>query len=182
MEINDRIAENTGLVYARLKEFGLRDDQDAESLAYEALYNAAKTFDESTGTLFTTYAVCCINNAIRVHIRTLNRKRQLELVSYDAPVTGAENSISLADVLMNPISLEQYIESEEACKSILKAVYAEYALLSERDKTIISMLYTSDRKITQREIASVVGLTQVSVNLIIKAFKHRVKQRMEEYK
>ena len=87
MEVNDKIAANTGLIYKQLTAFNLLYDQDAESFAHEALWRAVKTFDESAGVAFSTYAVCCINNELRKHLRTLNRKRQLDVVSYDAPLS-----------------------------------------------------------------------------------------------
>ena len=83
MDINDQIAANLGLVYQQLNRFNLREDPDAESFAYEALYKSILTYDKSTGNAFSTYAVCVIANTLRKHLRTLNKKRQLDVISYD---------------------------------------------------------------------------------------------------
>lgn len=179
MDINDQIAKHTGLIYKQLTAFNLLYDQDAESFAYEALYRAITTFKADTGTAFSTYAVCCINNELRKHLRTLNRKRQFELVSYDAPLLSDESSC-LADILEHPGSVEQTLISEEASKRILTAFKAEYIMLVDKHKRVIRMYYGYEGKATQKEIATSVGVTQATVSKIVSAFKHRVKLRMEE--
>lgn len=180
MDINDQIAKHTGLIYKQLAAFNLLYDQDAESFAYEALYRAVTTYNSSNGTAFSTYAVCCINNELRKHLRTLNRKRQLEVVSYDAPLT-ADESYSLADTLEHPESVEQILLSDEASKRIIAAFKAEYELLIPKHRKAIRMFYGYDGKVTQKEIATSVGVTQATVSKIVSAFKHRVKLRMEEH-
>lgn len=177
MDINERIAKHSGLIYKQLTVFNLLYDQDAESFAYEALHRAIVTYDSNAGTAFSTYAVCCINNELRKHLRTLNRKRQLEVVSYDAPVS-TDDSYSLADTLEHPESVEQTLLSEEARRNIIVAFKAEYMLLPQKHRMIIKLFY--DSSVTQREIANAVGVTQATVSKIVSAFKHRVKVRMEE--
>lgn len=181
MDINDEIAKHTGLVYKQLTAFNLLYDQDAESFAYEALYRAIITFDAGTGIAFSTYATCCINNALRKHLRTLNKKRQLEIVSYDAPLIATDETSCLANILEHPSSVEQILISEESRRRILAAFRAEYALLPDKHKKAIRMFYGYDGKVTQREIANTVGVTQATVSKIVSAFRHRVKTRMEEY-
>ncbi len=179
MDINDQIAQHTGLVYKQLTVFNLLYDQDAESFAYEALYRAALTYDSTAGTAFSTYAVCCINNELRKHLRTINKKRQLDVVSYDAPISP-NDAYCLADTLEHPESVEQTLLSEEASRRIVAAFKAEYELLSAKYKKVIRMFYGYDGKATQKEIATSVGFTQATVSKIVSAFKHRVKLRMEE--
>ena len=52
----------------------LRDD--LESIAIEALWNAAKTFDLERGCLFTTYATCCIDRTIQRHLSKYDEEKQ----------------------------------------------------------------------------------------------------------
>lgn len=179
MDINDQIAKHKGLIYKQLTAFNLLQDQDAESFAYEALHRAITTFNSDTGAAFSTYAVCCINNELRKHLRTLNRKRQFELVSYDAPLL-ADDSSCLADILEHPESVEQTLLSEEACAHIVDAFKAEYKLLVPKHRRVIRMFYGYEGRMTQKEIATSVGFTQATVSKIVSAFRHRVKVRMEE--
>ena len=180
MDINEQIAHNTGLIYKQLTAFNLLQDQDAESFAYEALYRAITTYKSDAGTAFSTYAVCCINNELRKHLRTLNRKRQFEIMSYDAPLLSDDSSC-LADILEHPESVEQTLMSEEACRCIVAAFKDEYELLVPKHKKVIRMFYGYEGKVTQKDIATSVGVTQATVSKIVSAFKHRVKVRMEEY-
>lgn len=180
MEVNDKIATNTGLVYRQLTAFNLLQDQDAESAAYEALWRAVTTFDTEAGVAFSTYAVCCINNELRKHLRTLNKKRQLDVVSYDAPLTPDEDAGRLADILEHPSSVEGTLISVEESMRIVQAFKEEYELLSPKHRATIRAFYLHDGKMTQKEIATSVGMTQATVSRIVSAFRHRVKLRMEE--
>lgn len=180
MDINDKIAENTGLVYKQLSRFNMIYDQDAESLAYEALYRAILTFDESAGVALSTYAVCCINNALRRHMRNLSRQQRIEVVSYDAPAYGTDGNLSLADILEHPESVEPMLIAEENSRLLLSAFKAEYDALSPKHQKVIRMFYASDSKALQKDIAKAAGLTQASVSKIIGVFRHRIKLRMEE--
>lgn len=181
MDINDQIADNTGLIYKQLATFNLIYDQDAESFAYEALYNAILTYDSKAGVAFSTYAVCCINNALRKHLRSLNKKRQLDIVSYDAPISPNDDAMCLADILEHPESVEQLLLSEESCRRLLRAFKYEYVLLSPKHQEVIRTFYTIGNNATQQHIAKTVGLSQGAVSKIVSAFRHRIKLRMEEY-
>ena len=87
MDINDQIAENTGLIYKQLAAFNLLYDQDAESFAYEALYRAITTYNKSAGTAFSTYAVPMISGEIKRFLRDdgmIKVSRSLKELSYKA--------------------------------------------------------------------------------------------------
>lgn len=181
MDINDKIAENTGLVYRQLHSFQLLYDQDAESYAYEALYNAVITYDGKTGTAFSTYAVCCINNALRKHLRTLNKKRQLDIVSYDAPITADEDSPAMIEVIPQLYTVEDALLCAESCEFIKGALVDEYKKLSEKHRVIVRLFLTRKEDMSQQAIAKAAGVTQATVSKIISAFRHKIKQRLEEY-
>lgn len=182
-DINDRIAANTGLVYQQLTRFQMLNDQDAESYAYEALYRAVITFDESSGNAFSTYAVCCISNALRKHLRTFNRKRTLDVISYHEPIATEcdGDDIYLIDVLANAVDdAETTLICSDECARIYKAFEAERALLSPLHRKIIDVFYESDGKMSQRDVGAIVGTTQVTVSRAISQFRHRLKNRLEE--
>lgn len=181
--INDKIAANSGLVYQQLTKFQMLHDQDAESFAYEALYRAVVTYDESTGNAFSTYAVCCISNALRKHLRTFNKKRTLDVVSYHTPViTECDgDDIYLIDVLTNAIDdAETTLICNEECAKIYRAFEAERELLSPLHRKIIDVFYNADGKLSQKEVGAIVGTTQVTVSRAISQFRNRLKIRLEE--
>jgi RNA polymerase sigma factor (sigma-70 family) len=180
--INDKIDANKGLVYQQLLRFQMRYDPDAESLAYEALYRAVMTFDESTGNAFSTYATCCISNELRKYLRVLNRKRQLDIVSYHAPLdlSGEEDGCFLDVMNVTVADAETTLICNEECARIYKAFEAERALLSPLHRKIIDIHYAADGKLSQGEIGKRVGTTQVTVSRAISQFRHRLKNRLEE--
>ena len=180
MDVNDKIAANTKLIYKQLAAFNLLQDPDAESDAYEALWRSVTTFDTEAGVAFSTYAVCCINNALRKHLRTLNKKRQLDVVSYDAQLTPDDSASCFADIIDYGSSAEQMLLSREESARIVRAFNEEYELLSPKHQETIRTFYVQDGKMTQKEIATSVGLTQATVSKIVSAFRYRVRLRMEE--
>lgn len=180
--INDKIDANKGLVYQQLFRFQMLNDQDAESFAYEALYRAVITFDDSTGNAFSTYAVCCISNALRKYLRYLNRKQQLDVRSYHAPLDlSGEEDGSFIDVMDVAIAdAETIIISNEECARIYKAFNEERELLSPLHRKIIDIHYEADGRLAQSEIGKRVGTSQVTVSRAIRQFQHRLKNRLEE--
>ena len=177
MDINEQIAANTGLVYTQLHRFNMVDDPDAESKAFEALYKAVKTFDASKGFTFSTYAMCVIKNALRMHLRSTQKKRQLSVFSYDTPDPLVEGK-SMLDHIITDNDVETVLLQEEACKIITDTFVKHKNALSEEHRAIIDMWYS---KMTQTEIAKRVHLSQSYVSRIIAGFMYKLRKELEEY-
>lgn len=183
-DINDVIEANLGLVYQQLHRFNLADEPDAISYAYEALYKAAKTFDTSAGTAFSTYAVCVIANDIRRYLRTLYRKRQLTVVSYDEPVYSNDgNEATLLDTLSGPDNAEDHILSEELRVEIAEALNRVYdSLAADGHRRIFEVWRESDFEAKQKDIAQLTGFTQPYVSRVLSIIKYKMKVELEGYK
>lgn len=180
--IDDIIQENIGLVYSQLNRFNLVSDQDAESFAYEALYKAAVTYDAQSGTKFSTYAVCCISNAIRLLIRHRSRKRQLSEVSYNTPVNEDEESLDFIDIIVCNNSAEDAILNKELGSRILAALRIVYgSLSSDTAKRIFIMWYKSDFRETQQSIAATLKISQPAVSRHLGIIKYKLRQELEDY-
>lgn len=181
-DINDVIESNLGLVYSQLTKLRLLNDQDAESFGYEALYNAILSFDDSKGAKFSTYATCCIYNALCMHIRALNKKRQLDVSSYNTIVGHNDEEVELLYFLPGEQSAEHYVLQEEATQMLLKAFDQCFCLLSnEKHKLIVSMWQASQYTMTASSIARQLGVSQSYVSVVLSNFKAKVKRRMERY-
>lgn len=184
MDINDKIAEHKGLIYNQLIRFNLVYDQDAESEAYEALYRAILTYDEKAGTVFSTYAVCVIANALRKHLRTLNKKRQLDVVSYNGPITADGDSDDWVDIISQhrketePESLALFNELQGVVRASFLKVFNE---LSDKHKDIVAAWYRSEYKMTQCEIAKALHISQPTVSKALSIFKYKLRLELEEY-
>lgn len=181
--IDDIIATNTGLIMAQLKRLYLLRDPEAESLGYEALYNAAVTFDESKGYKFSTYATCCIYNALGTYIRGLNRKRQLEVCSYNEIAYSSEGVMhEFVDFLADSSDLEQDYLREELRTKICEAYLQSYnQLTNAKHKLIVTAWHDSDFEISNKEIAIRVGVSQPYVNQVINTFKFSIRKKLEVY-
>lgn len=157
------------------------DDQDAESFAYEALYNAILTFDESKGNTFSTYAVCVISNALRGHLRRLHKKRQLEVISYYEVLGADEESGYLLDTFKQIEDTESTVLSNEL-NAVIRAAYEETLNeLSEKHRQIVFMHYDEEPRKTQQEISKALGISQPTVSKTLAGFKYKLKLRLEDY-
>lgn len=178
-DINDTIADNLGLVYKQLNRFNLRNDQDAESFAYEALYSAALTFKADRQVTFSTYATVCIYNALGNYIRTKNKQRQLLCVSYNELTKGGDEYI---DFLCDPMTVEDQYIATETRQFVMRTFLEEYnALKSETHKKIVTVWYSAGFDITTKEIASEVNVSQSYVSQSLNVFRYKIRQKVEAF-
>lgn len=181
MDINDKIAANKGLIYQQLARFNLTYDQDAESYAYEALYRAIITYDEKAGAVFSTYAVCVIANALRKHLRTLNKKRQLDVVSYNGTASTDSDADDMIVILPDGVDAEAVVLFKELKGVVRDAFYKVLSAMPELQRQAIIMWYNADCKLTQTELAKALRTSQPTVSKALSVFKYRLKLELEEY-
>lgn len=181
MDINDKIAENRGLIYQQLTRFNLLYDQDAESYAYEALYRAITTYNENAGTVFSTYAVCVIANALRKHLRTLNKKRQLDVVSYNDAISADQDSDDLIEIIPDNTDAEAIVLFKEFSGVVCASFNKVLKTLPPLQQKVISTWYDTDCKLTQSELAKALHTSQPTVSKALSVFKYRLKLELEEY-
>lgn len=183
-DINSIIESNIGLIKTQLRRLNLFRDPDAESIGYEALYNAATTYDEDKGYKFSTYATCCIYNALGSYIRTINKKKQLEVISYNniayTEADGAQHEF--LDIMTNSISAETDILQQELFDKVNEAFNLSYSrLTNDKHKAIIMAWHEAAYDISNKEIARLVGVSQPYVNQVINTFKYSIRKRLEDY-
>ena len=84
-DVEELLLQHKNLVYYRLTQTGQLRNQDAESAAWEALWDAIETFSVYETTAFSTYACRCINNAINTVLRAQQLEHnKIECVELDA--------------------------------------------------------------------------------------------------
>ena len=181
-DINKEIENNMGLVYQQLHRFHLINDDEAYSLAMEALWHAIETFNTEKGFQFSTYASVCIYNAIGQHIRHKNRKRQLEVISYNILVEGKDNETELeyflGDLTDDPEKRVLLDELRVVAKQIIDE---EFEKLSGNARIVVGAWIASDYNVKQTEIAKETGVSQSNASRILSAFKYKLKRRLEDY-
>lgn len=183
-DLNKVISDNTGLVWQQLHRFKLANDPDAESFAFEALFKAAETYDDKTGTAFSTYATCVIANSIRMHLRSINKKRQLIVVSYNAPAfPGSEDETTeLVDTLVGPCTAEDAVLAGELRGRITAGLKQAYSDLStETQRRVFDTWKDSCFKASQSDIARQLGISQATVNRVVSIVRYKIRQQLEDY-
>lgn len=182
-DINKVIQNNIGLVKKQLKRLNVLFDPEAESIGYEALYNAALTYDSTRGYKFSTYATCCIYNAVGSYIRTLNKKRQLDVVSYN---NIAYNEDGVRHEFVDFFEATTDVENDFLHGELLVKVTEVYQitydrLTNDKHKAIVKAWHDADYDISNKDIANTVGVSQPYVNQVINTFKHSLRKKLEAY-
>lgn len=181
MEGRDTLIErNIGLVYAQLNRFNLRQDPDAESIAFEALLKASENFDESTGNKFSTLAVVYIYNALCGYLRTLNKVRKLDIVSLNAEVEINGTMHEYQEVIADSTFVDEDYIKKEKCLILSDCFNKVYnKLKSDKQKRIIEHWKGGDFEDAHKDIADSCGVSQSYVTQTITIFKTDVKRLME---
>lgn len=182
-DINTKIARNVGLIFKQLKKFNLAKDPEAESIGYEALYNAILTYDQSKNVQFSTYASVCIYNALGSYVRTQNKQRQLEIISYNNIAYSEDGTDhEFVDFLSTPSDVEQDFMRKELHRIVREEFQKQYDMLTnEKHKVIITLWHNSDFEASMVSIAKQAGVSQPYVSQVINNFKFNLRKKLEEY-
>ena len=167
MKVLELYETNLPLVTSRLKLYTSNMTQwsvnyhidDMRQEASLSLYNACKKYDPSKGFAFSTYAVCCIDGAIKMYLERLNRSRRKNktstvAISLDTEVVGYDD-----------VKLEDTIPAPE--KEDVLWIFTD-TRLDDRMRLICKLIYEG---YTQTEIGKRIGISQVHVSRIITSIK-----------
>ncbi len=153
--------------------------EDLISIGTIGLIKAINTFKLDKNIKLATYASRCIENEILMFLRR-NSKTKLE-VSIDEPlnVDWDGNELLLSDILGTEEDIiYRGIEDEVERKLLIKAVNK----LSEREKTIIQLRFglgnSGDREMTQKEVATLLGISQSYISRLEKKIMKQLKKEM----
>lgn len=178
-DLNMLIRTHSGLVYNQLHKFHLIDDPEAESIAFEALLNAIRNFDENKNTKLSTVATVYVYNALGSYVRKLNKQRVIKTISYNNVID--EDGQEFVDMLSTGESIEgNYVRSElyAYARKSFNELYD--TLTNEKHKRILSFWNASDFKATTVEISKHVGVSQSYVSQVINNFKAKLKNKLED--
>lgn len=176
------IRTHSGLVYNQLHKFFLIDDPEAESIAYEALYNAIKNFDASKGNKLSTVASVYIYNALGSYVRTLNAKRQIQTISYNSIAYSDDNEDhEFVELLSSGETIEEAYIRKELGKYAIEAFNKLYdTLANDKHKAILKAWKDSDFTAQTKEIGKLVGVSQSYASQIINNFKFKLRKELED--
>lgn len=153
--------------------------EDLISIGTIGLIKAINTFKADKNIKLATYASRCIENEILMFLRR-NSKTRLE-VSIDEPlnVDWDGNELLLSDILgTDEDVIYRGIEDEVERKLLMRAVNK----LSEREKTIIKLRFglgvPGGGEMTQKEVATLLGISQSYISRLEKKIMKQLKQEM----
>lgn len=156
--------------------------EDLISIGTIGLIKSINTFNPEKNIKLATYASRCIENEILMYLRK-NNKTRLE-VSIDEPlnVDWDGNELLLSDILgTDDDIIYKNIEDEVERKLLMNAV----SKLSGREKTIIKLRFglgtLEGQEMTQKEVASFLGISQSYISRLEKKIMKRLKKEMSMY-
>lgn len=155
------ILANTGVVGIVLKSLNLPVyDEDLYSIGIIGLIKAVKSYDVGKGFKFSTYATRVIRNEILMSLR----KKTVEAVFSLDDTVKLENGeeVPYADM----ISSGKRFEDEIIAKAHFKEMLWK---LPDKKRNIIILFFIHNK--TQREISSIMGLSQSYISRIIKGVR-----------
>jgi RNA polymerase sporulation-specific sigma factor len=155
--------ENTGV-----------DLEDLVSIGTIGLIKGVNTYKLDKNIKLATYASRCIDNEILMFLRK-NKRRRGEVSFEDSLSYDSEgNELHLEDILGTADDIVTRPLEEEIEKKIL---YQELAKLNDRDKEIMIMRYGlfNNKEMTQKEVASTLGISQSYISRIEKKVISKLK-------
>lgn len=178
------IERNLRLVAHIVKKYNTNDREidDLISIGTIGLIKAIDTFDAEKGIRLATYASRCIENELLMMLR--NGKKQSKDVYLYEPI-GADkegNEINLLDIIESVD--EDVVESMEFSENVKKLYSFLDDTLSTREKQIIILRYGlyTEKEVTQREIADMLGISRSYVSRIEKKALRKLRNRYENEK
>ena len=155
--------------------------EDLISIGTIGLIKAINTFNADKNIKLATYASRCIENEILMYLRKTS-KNKME-VSIDEPlnVDWDGNELLLSDILgTDEDVIYKDLEDEVERKLLRKAMER----LGEREKVIINLRYglatPSGEEMTQKEVASYLGISQSYISRLEKKIMKRLKKEMQK--
>ena len=173
---NKLIEHNLRLVVFLAKKYentGV-DLEDLVSIGTIGLIKGVNTYKLDKNIKLATYASRCIDNEILMFLRK-NKRRRGEVSFEDSLSYDSEgNELHLEDILGTADDIVTRPLEEEIEKKIL---YEELTKLNDRDKEIMIMRYGlfNKKEMTQKEVASKLGISQSYISRIEKKVINRLK-------
>ena len=155
--------------------------EDLISIGTIGLIKGINTFNPEKKIKLATYASRCIENEILMYLRK-NNKKKIE-VSFDEPlnIDVDGNELLLSDVLGTENDEIYKIIEEEIDKDLLVMALDR---LSDREKQIMELrfgLTTRGRERTQKEVATMLGISQSYISRLEKKIISRLKKEIKKF-
>ena len=182
-DARDKLIEhNLRLVAHIVKKYYTQtgDQDDLISIGTIGLLKGVSTFKGDKNARLATYASRCIENEILMYFRS-QRKTQGELSLSDSLDGDPEgNSLSLMDVVCVDDTMLEDLDLRDSCQRVRECVDT---CLTPREAHIIKLRYGLNQQapLTQREIATLCGISRSYVSRIEKKALEKLRQAYESH-
>lgn len=169
------VIDNEKLIFSYMNRFGLLEDdiEDWYGLLAFALCKAARSFNETKGFKFSTYAWTCLNHEVW---NIKNRERSVtQVLSLDETVPDTDG-LTYVDIIPSDEDMESDI-IDMVCKFDNKKLLQLYDKLKPLHREIIYLYFVEELK--QTEIADKIGVTRQRISKICCDFVNKVKKNFE---
>lgn len=164
-DVDELLLQHKNLVYYKLAQMGQLNNPDAESVAWEALWDAVMTFDIYSKTAFSTYACRCISNAVNTVLRKQQHERN-HVVSFD--------ELSEANLLCTDSSYD----SAATMQAIAQGVEYFATHFFDLPRDIILTWQASGFEMSVTMLAKVCGTSTSYVSRVITVFRAILSSQM----
>ena len=177
---NKLIEHNLRLVVFIAKKYETPLDtlEDLVSIGSIGLIKGINTYKIDKNIRLATYASRCISNEILMYLR--KNKKRIGDVSFEEALSfdGEGNELHLEDIIGTPEDVTYKEYERQTNIKLLKETIDE---LNNRDKQIMIMRYGlyNTKEYTQKEVASILGISQSYISRIEKKVIKRLKLHLE---
>ncbi|MGN0468327.1 MAG: RNA polymerase sporulation sigma factor SigK [Acutalibacteraceae bacterium] len=166
---SELIEHNLRLVAHVIKKYysNYSEQDDLISIGTIGLIKAIDSFDADKGTRLATYAARCIENEILMFFRSQKKNAGVMSINEPIDVDNEGNPLTLIDVIYADNTIVEDIDMSDKIKRLYEIIGT---ITDEREKEIISKRYGlfDNKELTQREIASQMGISRSYVSRIEK--------------
>ena len=158
---NYLVTENIKLVYYVINKYysWLSDDDDIISAGFLGLVNASRTFDETKGFKFSSFATTCIINSIKGEIS--KRLKEVNTTSLNDSASKELDGVDLIELIADDYDLEDNFDYIDLKSKVSKCI----DILNETEKKVIYLYFGfNGKQYTKNEISNIVGISYAKVN------------------
>ncbi len=174
------IERNLRLVSHIVKKYYSKtnDTDDLISIGTIGLIKAIDSFDYTKGTRLATYASRCIENEILMHFRGLKKQSGDVLLGDTIDIDKDGNPLTIEDIVADSRDLAEDLETKTRWEQV--KIYIEN-MTDDREQEIIILRYGLNNKkpLTQREVASKLGISRSYVSRIEKKVLEDIRKALE---
>ncbi len=154
-----------------------KNQDDLTSIGVVGLIKAVDSFKPENGARLATYASKCIQNEILMYFRA-NKKMGMEVsLSETIDMDKEGNPLTYIDVICVDDTIAEELDVKISCEAA-RNIIQNY--LDERERQVIILRYglNGGDPMTQRELASKLGISRSYVSRIEKSALEKIKYRM----